>query len=164
MGCSICGRAGRLSVEEIRDLQSYGNGMIVSLQADVERLTKERDGLRGLVVEARDAILSRDCVHELVCGNAACREAGHEHESYGDAGWSCGEECECLPACEGYGATTCEPTTRKRDLVGRLEDAIGEGEEYEALLSPAPVVSIPWLGYRVVGDQVIPQPAPEVKP
>jgi hypothetical protein len=80
--------------------------------------------LTQLLTDAYEAIVTRGCGHPTVCGDKACREAGHDHENYGEDGWCCGEECACVPACKGHEPETCAATTKKRGTAARLLDAI----------------------------------------
>lgn len=78
--------------------------------------------LRSLLLDACHAIVTRSCGHAVVCADPKCRVAKHDHEDYGEDGWGCeGEECECVPACEGFAPQTCPPTTKKRDTAARLQ-------------------------------------------
>jgi hypothetical protein len=93
--------------------------------ANESALAASREQVRrvqGLLVEAREALVRPDCHHPLACASQACREGGHEHEDYGEDGWSCGEDCECAPACRGFEPETCPKTTAVRLLVGRIEE------------------------------------------
>lgn len=100
--------------------------------------------MKALLERARMAILRRDCRHMLVCGDAKCRAAGHEHEDYGEDGWSCdGEDCECRPACDGHGSETCAVTTEKRETVAALDEAIcALASPEEAPPAPAPTTPL----------------------
>ncbi len=80
--------------------------------------------VEGALAEARTALVSYGCRHRTVCADEACRAAGHEHESYGEDGWSCGEECPCVPACEGHEPNVCQDAEKRLDLVVRVDEML----------------------------------------
>lgn len=99
-----------------------------------EARAREKD-LMELLCDARCTIAGLHCGHDMVCSDAACREAEHEHEEGEDFG--CDEGCPCTPACAGYEPEVCPKATEASDVIKRIDAALSAPAPSTSAATPA---------------------------